>query len=679
MPVPRRSVSVLLLCISLIAASSILLARDKNKDQKYKEGVAQIDQRQRALQALNRLTFGPRPGDIERVQQIGVDKWIEQQLHPEQINDSALQARLAQYRSLRMSTREMAENFPSPPLVKAVMDGKLPMPSDPSRRAIYQAQIEKLREKKDQKQVTAQTDNAADQNAPSSSMRHDVEQTSRREERDFARQRADSLLQMPPDKRFHEIMAMNPDDRQLLAQRLPEPERMKLIADLKPEQRETIMALANPVAVVQSELTSAKLLRAIYSERQLDEVMTDFWFNHFNVFIGKGADRYMITSYERDVIQPHALGKFKDLLMATAKSPAMLFYLDNWMSVGPDSEFARYGPERRAQMYPRRPWRRRNVIFGAPFPPPARRQPPSRQQNAKKKNQSGLNENYARELMELHTLGVNGGYTQKDVTEVARVFTGWTLKEPGRGGDFGFDERKHEPGTKYVLGHKIKQHGEKEGEELLNILAHQPSTARFISTELAQRFVSDDPPQALIDRMAKTFLKKDGDIREVLRTMFRSPEFWSPAIYRARVKTPLEFVASAARATGADVSNPLPLVQTLNRMGMPLYGAQPPTGYKTDSETWVNSSALLNRMNFALALAAGRLPGVTLPAATLPVTDSSNPDALVVNLEQLLLEGDVSSHTHQAILQRVDSPQPKQTSAPLITGLLLGSPEFQRK
>ncbi len=709
-----RSASTLLLCISLIAGSSVLLARDGSKSKKSKDGVEQIDERQRALQALNRLTFGPRPGDIERVQQIGVDKWIEQQLHPEQINDSALDARLAPYRSLRMNTREMVENFPPPAAVKAVMDGKLPMPSDPARRAIYQAQIERLREKKDVKQDAAQNGNTAGQKTTSAAMLDDDNKMSRREERDFARQRAESLLQMPPDKRFHEILTMNPEDRQLLAQRLPEPERARLIADLKPEQRETIMALATgPVAVVQSELMSAKLLRAVYSERQLEEVMTDFWFNHFNVFVGKGADRYMITGYERDVIRPHALGKFKDLLIATAKDPAMLFYLDNWLSVGPDSEFARYGPERRAQMYPRGPFGRRAIIFGAPFPMPAPRPNVPRPQNANKKQQSGLNENYARELMELHTLGVKGGYTQKDVTEVARVFTGWTLKEPRRGGDFEFDDRKHEPGTKRVLGHNIKQHGEKEGEQVLEILAHHPSTARFISTKLAQRFVSDDPPPALIDRMAKTFLKKDGDIREVLRTMFNSPEFWSPEVYRARVKTPLEFVASAVRATGADVSNPMPLVQTLNRMGMPLYGAQPPTGYKTSAETWVNSSALLNRMNFALALAAGKLPGVTLPSDALlnangvphpspsgitnagvphpsPIGEGANENAsasateVLALLEKSLLAGDVSKQTTDTIMKQLTTTQPvsappKPVNAALIAGLLMGSPEFQRK
>ena len=229
-----------------------------------------------------------------------------------------------------------------------------------------------------------------------------------------------------------------------------------------------------------------------------------------------------------------------------------------------------------------------------------------------KNRPSGLNENYAREIMELHTLGVDGGYTQKDVTELAKVLTGWSIEQPQLGGSFHFNERAHEPGTKYVLGHKIGEHGEKEGEEMLDVLAHHPSTAKFISRKLAMRFVSDNPPQSLVDRMAETFLKKDGDIREVLRTMFHSPEFWAADAYRAKMKTPFEFVASAARASGADIQNALPLVGTLNRMGMPLYGMQPPTGYSMKAEAWVNSSALLNRMNFALALGSGRLPGASL-------------------------------------------------------------------
>jgi uncharacterized protein (DUF1800 family) len=434
---------------------------------------------------------------------------------------------------------------------------------------------------------------------------------------------------------------------------------------MKPEQRETVEAMIQPQAVL-GELAEAKLLRAIYSNRQLDEVMTDFWFNHFNIFIGKGPDRYMVSAYERDVIRPHALGKFKDILEATAKSPAMLFYLDNWQSVGPNSELALYGPQRGG----------RRGRFARPRP--------------KAKNRpSGLNENYAREIMELHTLGVDGGYTQKDVTELAKVLTGWSIEKPQLGGGFKFNERAHEPGNKYVLGRKISEHGEKEGEEMLDVLAHHPSTAKFISRKLAMRFVSDNPPPALVDRMADTFLKKDGDIREVLRTMFQSPELWAADAYRAKMKTPFEFVASAARASGADIQNALPLVNTLNRMGMPLYAMQPPTGYSMKAEAWVNSSALLNRMNFALQLASGKLPGTSLdPQALIPGPAPADPQAALAALEQSILAGDVSSQTHAVMQKQLGDPQisqrrlddaDKKPNYGAIAGLIMGSPEFQRR
>jgi len=423
--------------------------------------------------------------------------------------------------------------------------------------------------------------------------------------------------------------------------------------------------------VVGGELSQAKLLRAIYSDRQLEEVMTDFWYNHFNVFIGKGPDRYMINAYERDVIRPHALGKFKDLLEATAKSPAMLFYLDNWQSVGPDSELALYGPGR--------PFRRRGR-----FAPPPRPRP----QQAKNRP-SGLNENYAREIIELHTLVVDGGYTQKDVTELAKVLTGWSIEQPQMGGSFRFNERAHEPGSKYVLGHKIGQHGEKEGEEMLEVLARHPSTAKFISRKLAMRFVSDNPPQSLINRMAETFQKKDGDIREVLRTMFHSPEFWAADAYRAKMKTPFEFVASAARVSGADIKDALPLVATLNRMGMPLYGMKPPTGYSMKAEAWVNSSALLARMNFALQLGSGRLQGSSLdPQALMHGPLPADADGALSALEQGLLAGDISPQTHavlekqlkdpQIAQRRLDDPAQKPNYG-AIAGLIMGSPEFQRR
>ena len=451
-------------------------------------------------------------------------------------------------------------------------------------------------------------------------------------------------------------------------------------------------------------------------------MLTDFWFNHFNVFIGKGADRYLVTAYERDVIRPHVLGKFQDLLMATAQSPAMLFYLDNWQSEGPNSDAALGLPTRPNGPVSARPGARRP---GGAYPPPSPSRPQPNAQNAQQKRRNGLNENYARELMELHTLGVNGGYTQKDVTEVARVFTGWTLDQPQQGGGFVYRPRLHEPGDKVVLGHHIKESGEAEGVEVLKLLAHQPATARFISTELAQRFVSDNPPPALIDAMAKTFLKKDGDLREVMRTMFRSPEFWAPETYNARVKTPFEFVVSSLRATDTDINDPQPLLGQLNKMGEPLYGMQPPTGYSTKADVWVNSAALLDRMNFGLALTTNRIQGTHFELARLmnangagsgstngnavtpsnkllrsvpsgqganvatndTSTEGPDPYQVQLQLEQMLLAGNVSKQTHDTIEQRIVGPaltaegqDPKHPpNINVIAGLLLGSPEFQRK
>jgi len=282
---------------------------------------------------------------------------------------------------------------------------------------------------------------------------------------------------------------------------------------------------------------------------------------------------------------------------------------------------------------------------------------------------------------------VNGGYTQEDVTEVARVFTGWTLKQPGQGGGFTFEERTHEPGDKIVLGHRIKPKGEKEGLEVLHILAHHPSTAKFVCTKLAMRLVSDDPPQPLVDRMTQTFLKKDGNIREVLKTILDSPEFWAPDAYRAKVKTPLEFVVSALRASGAEVSEAMPIARQLQNMGMQLYGMQPPTGYSMKADAWVNSSALLGRMNFALALTSGKVRGVQVESENVSV-QNDDPQQTLAALENSLLAGDVSKQTHDVISARLqdskisrrklDDPA-RPPNIALITGLLLGSPEFQRR
>jgi uncharacterized protein (DUF1800 family) len=637
---------------------------------KQAQATVRMDEQKRALHALNRLAFGPRPGDVGRVTAMGVDKWIDQQLHPERLDDSALEARLTPFRTLHMDTRQIVENFPPPQVIKAIAEGKRPLPSGSEKRAVYEAQLARYEDKKEQKQNTANADPAAGSSDKPGQM-SDEEQARRREERLYADLKADDLLDLPPDQRMKAIFKMSPEEQRALGAALKGERRDEFMEGMNPEQRETVMALNNPQQVVTSELVQARLLRAIYSDRQLQEGMTDFWLNHFNVFIGKGADRYLLTSYERDVIRPRALGKFEDLLVATAQSPAMLFYLDNWLSVGPNSDFA--NGIRRPNNYN---WRR---------PPRPRRPAPVNQAKGKR---SGLNENYGRELMELHTLGVNGGYTQKDVTEVARVFTGWTLRQPRQGGGFTFEERMHEPGDKRVLGHRIKSGGEKEGREVLHILAHHPATARFISTKLAMRFVSDNPPPALVDRMAQTFQKKDGDIREVLQTMLQSPEFWAPEAYRSKVKTPLEFVVSAVRASGAEVSDALPLARQLQTLGMPLYGMQPPTGYSMKAETWVNSSALLGRMNFALALTAGKLKGIQVNSDRLAGNSPADPQAALSALESTLLAGDVSRQTHDTIVAQMNDPKitERQLDDPVrppnlsvIAGLLLGSPEFQRR
>ncbi len=649
----------------------------------------EMDGQKRAVHALNRLTFGPRPGDLDLVTKMGVDKWIELELHPEKIDDSALDARLAPFRTLRMETKEIVDNFPSNQLIKQIADGKASLPRDPTKRAIYEAQLQRYEDKQERKEEgtknTAQntgsasgaTENGSKDDASTVA---DPDQMRRREERRLANLKTQELLDLPADERMKEILKMSPEDRRALGATNKGAKADALTEGMSAQQKETVMALNNPEQVVVSELMQAKLLRAIYSERQLDEVMTDFWFNHFNVFINKGADHYLLTSYERDAIRPHVLGKFEDLLVAAAKSPAMLFYLDNWLSVGPDSEIALgIAPHRRG--YGRGP---QNRLRG------------------KGKQASGLNENYGRELMELHTLSVNGGYSQKDVTEVAKVFTGWTLEQPKKGGDFRFEPRMHEPGDKVVLGHRIKENGEKEGLEVLHLLAHNPKTAHFISQKLAMRFVSDDPPAVLVDRMTQTFLKKDGDIREVLRTMFKSPEFWSSEAYRAKVKTPLEFVVSAVRASGAEVDDARALVGTLNNMGMMPYGMMPPTGYSMKADTWVNSSALLARMNFALGLAAGKVRGVNVDSASLVAgqvaagTDATgsgketpaDAQQVLANLENSLLAGDISRQTHDTISKQLEDPKisqrrlddPKRPpNVAAITGLILGSPEFQRR
>ena len=659
----RKNALILLVWLLGLLSANLALGKKKEKQ----NSAPQMDEAKMAQHALNRLTFGARPGDLQRITTIGVDKWIDQQLHPDRINDSALDARLAPFRTLRMDTRQIMENFPPPQLIKAVANGRQPLPSDPMKRAVYEDQLERMQGRQDRKQPT--DDPSASTSIGKTSALSDEERLDRRQKRVAADLKAQELLDMDPDHRVNAILKMSAEGRRSLTNTLRNEKRDEFMEGMTPQQRETVMALSNPQQVVANELIQGKLLRAIYSERQLQEVMTDFWFNHFNIFIGKGQDRYLLTSYERDVIRPHALGKFEDLLRATAQSPAMLFYLDNGLSVGPNSDFAK-GISNRAYTKTGKKSKRNTG-------------------NQAKGNRGGLNENYGRELMELHTLGVNGGYTQKDVTEVARVFTGWTLKRPKQGVGFTFEERMHEPGEKWVLGHRIKSNGEKEGLEVLHILARHPSTAKFVSSKLATRFVSDSPPQQLVDRMAETFRKKDGDIREVLKTMLRSPEFWSTDAYRAKVKTPFEFVVSALRATGAGVGDAGPLARQLQNLGMPLYGMQPPTGYSMKADAWMSSAALLGRMNFALALTSGKLKGLQVdPAYLLGANGTANdPQQTLAVLENNLLAADISRQTHDTIVTQLEDPkldsrfgdQARSPSFSVIAGLLLGSPEFQKR
>jgi uncharacterized protein (DUF1800 family) len=432
-----------------------------------------------------------------------------------------------------------------------------------------------------------------------------------------------------------------------------------------------------PQRVVE-ELAMAKMTRAVYSERQLQQVLDDFWFNHFNVFAGKGEVKWYLTSYERDVIQPHALGKFKDLVTATAKSPAMLFYLDNYLSADPKAA-QRLAEERAMRQMQRGPggWGKRPPVLH-----------PANPQNGKKQER-GLNENYGRELMELHTLGVDGGYTQKDVTEVARCFTGWTIEKPREIAVFKFDEKQHDPDVKVVLGKKIHSGGIKDGEQVIELLAKNPNTAKFISTKLARRFVSDNPPPALIARMAKTFQKSDGDIREVMRAMIYSPEFWSREAYRAKVKTPYELVATSVRALGTDVDTPMPLVQWVGRIGEPLYQCQPPTGYSDKAETWVNTGALLSRLNFSLALAGNKVRGSRSDVpAVLGSASAGDARAALDRAVQVFLGGQAAPSTVETLEKQLENPQVvqaklddpvKQVDLGVVTGLVRGAPEFQRR
>ena len=582
---------------------------------------------------------------------------------------------------------ELLTRFPTGNILRQVADGKLELPADGELAMVYRHRLEVMTEKKEKraaagvmvpvlgaqeraggaKAMVPEKDAGVSAAGPQDAKAVATPAITKAAEKIPAARPGyeelviKELVALKPGARVDRILGMRGQEYEELRKSLKGPQVAQLMEGVTPEQLELVEAYDNPRRTVEEELAAQRLVRAIYSKRQLQEVMTTFWMNHFNVYAKKNEEApYLISSYEREIVRPLALGNFEELLMAVAHSPAMLTYLDNATSTGPDSRAAEAHKRRQAEG---------KEPAGTALP--------------------GLNENYARELMELHTLGVNGGYTQADVTEVAKILTGWTVDHPALGGGFQFDGTRHEPGEKVVMGHRFKEEGEKEGLKLLHMLATSKATARFISTKLAVAFVSDAPPETLVKRMVSSFEDNDGDISAVLRTMVHSPEFWAEGEWRGKVKSPLEYVVSAARATGAEVTNTQPLVNQLNQMGMPLYGAMPPTGYAAKSEDWVSTGALVARMNFALQLAGNRLGKIQVdwPVAPGDVT------AAETALEARLVPGGVSEKTRAAAMAEVEGQFPapakplnekaqaarEMQERAVLAGMLLGSPEFQRR
>lgn len=629
-----------------------------------------LTEEQKILHVLNRLGFGARPGDVEKVKAVGTQKYIEQQLNPSAISDGATEAKLKRFEILNMQTADIFAKYPNPGALLRNLEGT-------RRNAQNQAN-------------NNQTPNATDA--------AEMTDAERRERQEKLREYYQKY-------------------------------------DLRPAQQ-----------IMQQQISS-RIIRAAYSERQLQEVMTDFWANHFNVFSGKAAVRWYIPSYERDVIRPNALGNFKDLVVGTAKHPAMLFYLDNFQSVSPNAQMNNNrgnGVLQRAVRNGQLNERQRERLRERGLTDQQidqRFERAKQMMNNAQRNQRGINENYARELMELHTLGVDGGYTQKDIVEVAKAFTGWTIADP-RGyrkaaaddikgnenqainrlqrmagvpediesGEFYFNQNWHEKGDKFVLGQKINEGGMKDGLKVIDVLVAHPSTAKFIARKLAVKFVSDNPSQELVNRVARAFQDSKGDIKTTLRALFNDKEFFAPENYRAKIKTPFELAISAIRAIGADTNSSPALIALLNKMGELPYGYQAPTGYGDTAEDWVNTGALLERMNFAVALASNRIPQTR---ADLKKFEAKTKSEILDKAIAAILDGEISANTKTTLLKQLEQPlvEPKiadvkdeMTDDAMIAGggrrggqqarllqpsgnadvfkvvgLILGSPEFQRQ
>jgi uncharacterized protein (DUF1800 family) len=679
-----------------------------------KQAAAQkLTEEQRIVHVLNRLGFGVRPGDVERVRQMGLDNYIEQQLNPARIDDSALEARLRGFPTMQLTTAQLLAKYPQPNQIlrRLQREGQLP----PELAALVQQQ-----------------------------------QQARQQAQSQAPAQGDKIMTPAPQAGPQAANAAGPDAERLIgeaqnAQVNPQAAKQQA-QDADPQRRayrQAIMeymrqnGLENPQRIMY-ELDASRVLRAVYSERQLQEVMVNFWENHFNIYAQKGIDRWFLTSYDRDVIRPNALGNFRDLLEATAKSPAMLFYLDNFQSVSPNAQANRAMFRRQQSDIGSAGQMRQGGVFGGARmrdgEARARQQAQQKQQGqtAQKprpqQQKRGINENYARELMELHTMGVDGGYTQKDVQEVARAFTGWTIYQPRGGGIYGddagqdsragtfvFNPRVHDEGEKVVLGQRIAAGGGiEDGEKVLDILVANPATAKFIATKLCRYFVADDPSPALVARVADAFHKSNGDIKTTLRAIFYSPEFNSQQSRRAKIKTPFELAVSSIRTLGADTDARPALIQWISKMGEPLYGYIAPTGYPDVASYWVNTGALLERLNFSLALVSNRIPGtrVDLSKFVGDEADSSravDQQAVVSRFIDAVLQGDISPQSRAVLLKQLTD----QSSAPIastpdgmararsvaaarreqpsagatvgnpevarIAALVIGSPEFQRQ
>ncbi|MGH9238618.1 MAG: DUF1800 family protein [Vicinamibacterales bacterium] len=602
---------------------------------------------------LNRLGFGPRPADLAEIRRIGVDRWIRQQLDPAAIPDSpALTTRLAPLESQKLVTWQIFEQYQPPqPLVRVIQPNiNQLLPADQLRRLQTgspderRALIDALTPEQRQQVLIVLPPNVLEvlpelrqQQERARQIQNEVRN---REMQEMQRKLRPPLSELLTPEQARDVQLGTPDEKLAVLNSLPKEKRTLVFRSIQPQSvpdafKREALAASNPRQAVVAELVEAKLQRAVYSPRQLEEVLVDFWLNHFNVFSGKNTVGVLLTSYERDAIRPFVLGRFRDMLLATARHPAMLSYLDNFMSRSAPDNAPGFGG---------------GVVF-TPGP-----------------NQ-GLNENYGRELLELHTLGVDGGYTQADVINVARAFTGWTIFDPQRYGEFQYNPQMHDRAEKVVLGHRFPRGGgEEEGVKIIELLSAHPSTARFISRKLAQRFVADDPPQALVDRMAATFTKTSGDLRAVMETLLFSREFMSEGAWQAKMKTPLEFVASALRALDANVTDTTALAQQLTDMGQPLYGRVDPAGYPTTADAWSGSAGLLRRMAFANALVAGQIAGLKVDAGAVAAQGVRRALTELTGYEP-------AAETVTAI----QAPSAEPVAPTVVIAAIIASPDFQKR